>query len=570
MWVMGFSKVNCKNCYACLRACPVHAIRVKNDQAQIMKDRCIVCGRCFRACPQNAKLIRSEIDMVKHYISGRKKVVASIAPSFASIFGKYSNKIPKALRLLGFDYVEETASIVDPIINEYEKYANLDDHKTYITSFCPSVNKLIEKYYKDFTDNIIPVASPAIFHARVLKNIYGKDTKVIFIGPCLAKKTDGHDDESIDIVLTFEELQNWLKEKNIDLETIGEEPFDYVSKEKRLLPIIGGPTKHIEENNPKKSIIQVDGIDDCIKILDELKKGKLKNSLIDMNSCRHSCVNGSGMPHDNITCYERKENLKQYAKRANQEKNQYNPKINDIISQVSIKKNFASKEILLKQPTEEELREIMKSMGKHDKNDELNCGSCGYHTCKEKAIAVYNDMAEVNMCLPFMRERAENLTNIIFDMTPNMIAIINKNLEIVQLNPAAEKFFDITNKKAIGLPILMFLDENKFENIKKNKVNTYKEKVVLEYNQSTIIQSIIWLEKNQVMLWIADDITKDEKLQQSIQNMKIDAINMAQKVINKQMTVAQEIASLLGETTAETKVTLTQLKNLIQEDNSKQ
>lgn len=212
----------------------------------------------------------------------------------------------------------------------------------------------------------------------------------------------------------------------------------------------------------------------------------------------------------------------------------------------------------------------MKSMGKHDKNDELNCGSCGYHTCKEKAIAVYNDMAEVNMCLPFMRERAENLTNIIFDMTPNMIAIINKNLEIVQLNPAAEKFFDITNKKAIGLPILMFLDENKFENIKKNKINTYKEKVVLEYNQSTIIQSIIWLEKNQVMLWIADDITKDEKLQQSIQNMKIDAINMAQKVINKQMTVAQEIASLLGETTAETKVTLTQLKNLIQEDNSKQ
>ncbi len=150
MWFMGFSKANCKNCYACIRVCPVHAIKVKNEQVHIVKERCIACGNCFKACPQNAKLIKSEIDMVKHYIKGRKKVVASIAPSFASIFGVNSNKIPKALKILGFDCVEETASISDLIINEYNKYANMDDDKTYITSFCPPVNDLIQKYFSEF------------------------------------------------------------------------------------------------------------------------------------------------------------------------------------------------------------------------------------------------------------------------------------------------------------------------------------------------------------------------------------------------------------------------------------
>lgn len=564
MWFMGFSKANCKNCYACIRVCPVHAIKVANEQAQIIKERCIICGKCLKVCPQNAKLIRSEKEMVKHYIKGRKKVVASVAPSFAAIFGKDSNKLAKALKLLGFDYVEETISTVDPIIYEYEKYANADNEKTYITSFCPPVNNIIQKYYKDLCENIIPIASPSVFHARSLKQKYGKDTKVIFIGPCLAKKVDGHNEDSIDIVLTFDELKQWLKEESIDLRCLEEEEFDYVSNDKRLLPIIGGPTKLIESRNPKKNIIQVDGINDCMNILEGLRNGKYKNALLEMNSCRHSCINGSGMPYDKVSPYERKEKLKLYAKRCI-EKNNKNIEINENLK-IDLNQEFLPKEVFMKEPSFNELREILNSMGKYEKSDELNCGSCGYHTCKEKAIAVYNNMAEINMCLPFMREKAENLTSIIFDMTPNMIVTIDKNLDIIQLNPSAEKFFNISNQKAKGIPIVMFLESEKFEKVKEQKINIFKEKITLNSNKSTVIQSIIWLEKNQVILWIADDITKDEELKEKIKVMKIDAINMAQKVINKQMIVAQEIASLLGETTAETKVTLTQLKNLIQED----
>ena len=570
MWFMGFSKANCKNCYACIRVCPVHAIKVKNEQVHIVKERCIACGNCFKACPQNAKLIKSEIDMVKHYIKGRKKVVASIAPSFASIFGVNSNKIPKALKILGFDCVEETASISDLIINEYNKYANMDDDKTYITSFCPPVNDLIQKYFSEISKNIIPVASPAIVHARVLKERYGSDIKVVFIGPCLAKKSDSHDEKSIDIVLTFEELENWLNEEDIKLDKLEEEPFDYVSKEKRLLPIIGGPTKYIEDKIPRKNIIQADGIDDCIVLTKEIMDGKFKNALIDMNSCRHSCINGSGMPNDNVSCYERKENLKKYARLSSKcEDNSIDSFINNKTINIPtglIDKEFLPKEVLLNQPSEKELSEILNDMGKYEKSDELNCGSCGYQTCREKAIAVYNNMAEVEMCLPFMREKAENLSGIIFNTTPNIIVILDKNLDIIKLNPAAQKFLDISNKKAKGLPVVMFSDEEKFKQVVESKVDIYKEKTTLSFNNATVLESIIWLDKNQVVLWIADDITKDEELQQKIKSMKIDAISMAQTVINKQMTVAQEIASLLGETTAETKVTLTKLKNLIKED----
>lgn len=569
MWFMGFSKANCKNCYACLRVCPVHAIKVKNEQVNIIKERCIACGRCFKVCPQNAKLIKSERDMVKHYIKGKHKVVASIAPSFAAIFGENSNKLPRALKILGFDYVEETASIVEKIINEYDKYANLEDGKTYITSFCPPINELIQKYYPEISTSIIPVASPAILHSRELKEIYGKDIKVVFIGPCLAKKADSHDEKSIDIALTFEELENWLKDENINIEELEEESFDYVSKDKRLLPIIGGPTKQIEARNPKKDIIQVDGIDDCMEIVKEIINGKFKNSLIEMNSCRHSCINGSGMPYNNINCYERKENLKRYAKLCNEryiQKIDYDESNKNKKSNVSIKKEFLPKPIILNQPSQEELTKILNDMGKYEKSDELNCGNCGYHTCIEKAISVYNNMSEIEMCIPFMREKAENLSSIIFDTTPNIIAILDKNLDIIKLNLAAQKFFDISNQKAKGLPILMFLEEEKFKKVMESNINIYKEKTTLNFNQATVLESIIWLEKNQVALWIADDITKDEKLQEKMKNMKIDAVSMAQKVINKQMTVAQEIASLLGETTAETKVTLTQLKNLIKED----
>lgn len=566
MWFVNFSKTNCKNCYACVRVCPVNAIRVKDEKARIIKERCIVCGRCSKACPQNTKGIRSEKSRVKHFLKSKEKVVASIAPSFISIFVEHSSKIPNALKKLGFDYVEETISAVDPIIKEYNIYANKDEESTYITSFCPSVNNLIQKHYPEIINNLIPVVSPFICHGKMLKEKYGKDVKVVFIGSCLAKKVEAYDDESIDAVLTFKELKKWIKEEHIDLKDLEESTFNNISLHKRLFPIVGQPIKDISNQNTKKNIISVDGIEQCIQILESIKSGKFKNTLFEMSFCRHSCIGGSGMPEDGISCYERKENLNKYANNLLIKNEEESNEENKYISKICVHKEFQSLNIPLKIPSEEEVIEILNTIGKYKKSDELNCGSCGYKTCREKAVAVYNNMAEINMCMPFMREKSENITNIIFDTTPNMIVITNKDLDIIQLNHAARKFFNMEREVVKGLPILMFLEEEKFYSVKNNNKNIYKEKVTLKQYDSTIIQSIIWVEHSQLMIWIADDITRNEYMEKKIQNMKIDAINMAQKVINKQMTVAQEIASLLGETTAETKVTLTQLKNLIQEE----
>lgn len=188
MWYVNFKKTRCKSCYACARVCPVNAIKFKNEQAQILKDRCIVCNECSKACPQKNSILKSEVSKIKFFLKNKNKVAVSIAPSFVSIFGENSHKIPTALKKLGFTYVEETVIATNPVLEQYNHYADLDDGENYFTSFCPTINNLIEKHFPQFTKNLIPVVSPFLCHTRLMKSKYHTDTKVVFIGPCLAKK----------------------------------------------------------------------------------------------------------------------------------------------------------------------------------------------------------------------------------------------------------------------------------------------------------------------------------------------------------------------------------------------
>ncbi|MDU6115171.1 MAG: [Fe-Fe] hydrogenase large subunit C-terminal domain-containing protein [Paeniclostridium sordellii] len=567
MWFMRFSKANCKNCYACARVCPVNAIKIKNEHAQVIEERCIICGKCFKVCPQYAKIIKSDVYKVKEYISKGDKVIASIAPSFSAIFGEHSNKLKSLLKKLGFYDAQEAIYGIDLVEKAYEEYANKEDDLCYITSFCPSVTGLIQKHYPELIKNLIPIISPAVCHSKLIKAKYGEDVKVVFIGPCLSKKIEGVESGYIDTVLTFVELIEWINYENINIEELEIENFDCNNSQKRLFPIVGEPTKSIENKNPRKTIIQVEGSKDCIKMLKAIKIGKFKNTILELSFCRHSCLGGSGMPKDNINCYERRIRVRNYA---NSMENNTDEKIDEIypLNNFSINMNREYKCLKkdLKIPNAIELREILKSMGKYIKKDELNCGSCGYSTCREKAVAVYNNMAEIEMCLPYMRDKAENLANTIVDVTPNMVTIVDKNLDIVKMNKSSEKFFNTNVEKYKGLPVILYLDEKPFEYVLDNKKNIIKEKVFLKDSSKVIIQSILWLEHNKVMLWIADDITENEELEKKLMEKKIDAMNITQAVIDKQMRVAQEIASLLGETTAETKVTLNKLKKLIQEE----
>lgn len=564
MWIIDFFKSNCKNCYACVRACPVNAIQVQAEQAKIVKERCIGCGKCLKVCPKNAKHVQSELEKVRTYLKQEGKVVASVAPSFAALFDKGSEKLPAALKKLGFDVVEETVVGAELVTEVYEAYSKMPGDQCYMTSCCPTVNALIQKHYPEVIPFLIPVVSPAACHGKMIKRHYGKETKVVFIGPCLSKKIEGIEEESIDAVLTFEELLEWIKEEKIDWENLQTMPFDATEERQRRYPIVGGMTHTIKDQSLPRKIIQIDGVDECIDMMPHIMKGAFKNTLIEIHGCRQSCISGAGMPQDGVNIYERRERIKKYAEEQSIEVAPEEEKT--ITDSINLHKEFHNLKHQLKIPSEEEIESILNSIGKETKLDELNCGSCGYKTCRDKAIAVFNDMAEPNMCLPFMRQKAETLTNIIFEATPNLIIMVNEALEVIEINPAARKFFDLSKDISNRLPVSALMDEESFKEVRRMKKSILNQKIFLHGIDATVVQSIIWSDYHAIMVWIANDVTYDEKKNKQLQNMKIEAIDMAQQVINKQMTVAQEIASLLGETTAETKVTLTKLKQLIQEE----
>ena len=563
MWIINFSRANCKNCYACARACPVHAIEVKDEQASIMEERCIGCGKCLKICPQNAKQVHSEVRKVKAYFAQGQTVVASVAPAFAAMFKDRPLRFMTALKKLGFKAVEETVIGAELVTKAYEVFGNMPGDQCYITSCCPTVNALIQKHVPEMLPYLIPVVSPAVCHSKLLKQKYEEDVKVVFIGPCLSKKIEGIEEKTLDAVLTFEELLEWLKEEQIDLMALDETPFDASNVVQRDYPVIGGITRQMHKATLPRKIIKVHGIEECMDMMTYIQKGGFKNTLLEVHGCRHGCIAGAGMPEDGTHIYERCERIKEYAFWKEGEDAQVNTQEG---LTVDLHKDFLNLKKILKQPSEMEIQRILNSIGKETKLDELNCGCCGYPSCREKAIAVYNGIAEATMCLPFMRQKAEGLTNMIFEATPNMIMMMNKALEILAINPAAQKFFNLKHQNIIHESIEVLLPLEYFEKVRDQKQNILNHKLSMGNHEVVLMENIIWSEYHQVLLWIGNDITKDEKLAKQIQNMKIEAIDMAQQVINKQMRVAQEIASLLGETTAETKVTLTKLKKLIQEE----
>lgn len=561
-----FARKGCRECYACVRVCPADAIVIKDGQADILADRCIFCGRCSKACPQHYRVEKMSISSVKEFIKSGENVIASVAPSFASAFGNQSLKIPAVLRKLGFSHVEDSGITTKPIFDIYNTYADKDDNKNYITSMCPTIDYLIQKHYPELTDSIIPVVPPFISHGRFLKHKYGTESKVVFIGPCVAKKRDAAKEICVDEVLTFYELQKWIQSEKLNLEDFPIEPFDYVCNDKILFPIPGETADFLEKKNPKKTVFCVDGIEDCKSVLNSIRNGKFENTFFEMNACNHGCLYGSDLDKDDRCFFEVKRDLINNKQKyielfsSNAVDNPYQ----DIALDVLLYKEYPPKPFHLEQPTEYEIREILKTMGKTVRSDELNCGSCGYHTCREKAVAVFNGLAEPSMCLPYMRNRAESLSNVICESSPNLIGLIDKDLMIIELNPAAESFFKIQKDEANGMPLGMYLDDEEFERVRTFRKNVRNEKITFEeYDDSTLLQTIYWLEQNQMFLWLAVDITKDERAAKKLQTLKMETVEMAQQVIAKQMTVAQEIASLLGETTAETKVTLTKLKNFI-------
>lgn len=562
MGIIKFLETNCRNCYSCVRACEVNAIKIKNDQAQIIEDRCIHCGRCVSACHRNAKDIECDIDKVKGFFKNKERTVVSLGSTFVGAFGHNSPKIVAALKKLGFDYVEEIVTASQIVSKEYERYAEKRDGKCYITSYCPSINELIQKYYPEVIPNLIPVIPPMICHGKMIKQKYGEDTKVVFMGPCVAKKSEAKGEDDVDAIVTFDELAVWLKEEGIEFPDLEEVHFDDKSIYGKRFPVFGETAYQMNVRDTKAEVIYVDGINECKEVLQKVREGRFKDVLIEMNLCRHGCLNGPAMPQNVATIYEKQQDMKKYISSCEKTNKQYVE--NDFEDDIDLEKIFEPRVQTLKRPSMDEIKTILASIGKYKREDELNCGACGYSTCRQKAIAVYNGLAEPTMCLPFMKQKAENFSNIIFDMTPTVILVIDDKLNVLDCNSAAEKFFSTTKGDAIDSNIEDFMPIGIIEESISSDKDIINKRQYLEENDTDVLTSIIKVENSNIILVIINDFTKALRQEEELHKMRINAIDMAQHVIDKQMTVAQEIASLLGETTAETKVSLTKLKRLVQ------
>lgn len=566
MKYMNFSKANCKNCYKCLRACPVKAIKFKNEQAEIEEDRCIACGHCLSICPQNARNVISDLDKVKYIVNSSRPVIAALAPSFAGFFDVEEGKVIKALKKLGFSNVYETAYGAEIVAKLYNKYVEEHSQENYITTSCPSANYLVEKYYPELVKYMIPVVSPMLAIGKILKRDYGKESFVVFIGPCHAKKIELEDykeEKIIDGVITFEEVKLWLKEENIDLDELEASEFEYKNLSGgRSFPLGGGILECMGGNFKNKSLntISVTGIEDCMEIFKSMKQGKVKNYFVEVSSCKGSCIGGPKMVKDEDGYYTRFNKVRNYIdKRVNA------ATLESITfpENITFYREFKDKSLIKEVCTKEELNKILRQMGKFSEEDELNCGVCGYNTCREKAQAIYEGMAETSMCLHFMRSKAEGLSNVIIESTPNCLILLDEDMKIREINPAAEKTFLVHKENIMGKPISILLEDEDFRKVKKTGKSITGKKVIYGKYNAVFIENALYLEKQDVVLVSLVNIIDEEKNREELIKIKRNALNAADEIIEKQMRVAQEIAGVLGETTAETKLILMELRKVI-------
>ena len=570
MGIIDFKATKCKHCYKCVRNCEVKAVMIKDERAEIMSDKCILCGKCMQVCPQSAKTLISDLDLVKGFLDIGYKTVISLAPSYMGLLNyKTAGQINGALRKLGFSDVRETSEGAAVVTAEYTRLLKEGSMENIITTCCPSVNDLIEIYYPSLIPYLAPVVSPMVAHGKMLKEEFGRDTKVVFLGPCIAKKKEAEDlrhGDYIDAVLNFNDIERWLAQEEITIGDCEDIPFVHMNpRVNRLYPVTNGIVSSVLATEAERDGYRkfyVHGCRNCIDLCESMLRGEITGCFIEMNMCSGGCIKGPAADHEHVSRFRIKLDMEETIEKDGVP----DKEIQEIFDSLTFGKRFLNRAPRDIVPTEAQIQEILKKTGKTRPEDELNCGACGYSTCREKAVAVIQKKAELNMCIPFMHEKAESLSNLVMETSPNIVLIVDKEMKILEYSAVGEKYFGKTRLEALTMYLYELIDTTDFQWVYDTHQKIHGKKVTYgEYRISTL-QNIVYVNKEDVVLATFIDITKEEEQARQEYEKKLETIDLAQKVIHKQMMVAQEIAGLLGETTAETKTTLTKLcKSLLDE-----
>lgn len=556
---------NCRDCYRCVRHCPVKAIQIKDAHAEIIYDRCTFCGICVNECPNAVKVIRDDTDMVRMAFLSKRKVIVSLAPSYVSEFRGYEENFVRALYRLGFHAVSETAIGAALVSQALDMYMQDHGGAPFISTACPAVVQLVKKYFPQDIDSLAPVPSPLQTHSAYLRKLYGNDIVIVFIGPCIAKKVEADEHPGYpDVSLTFREVREWLEEENIDLENMDTGiPVDFVpakAGKAAIYPIENGQieTSKIWENHfVEQSALSVSG---AARVMSSLR-GTHTNDFLEALNCDGGCISGPGTSHDDSAVVRKKAVASHVVERMG------DPDTFDGDEEFArevYEKGYGILGASAPAPSgvgpanhsEQEIKGALARLGKTTPEDELNCGGCGYPTCRDMACALLDGLAETEMCVTKMRKDAETKVDILLSTIPHGVVIVDDELMIAECNKRfikifedyPDEFLDAEGLRSFhGSPVSAFVPfAEKFrEQFFMSKPQQYRFR-----HGGKIYRITFFLVENKALLGaMFEDITTPSVRREAV-------VEKAEEVIMRSMTTVQQIASLLGDNAAETEIVL--------------
>ena len=549
-------KNECNDCYKCIRGCHIKAIRIQSGSASVINEKCIACGHCVTICPAGAKKVRNDIDVVKALFLTGKKVYVSLAPSWAGVYNISKEKMIAALKKLGFAGVSETALGAQEVSIQTAKQLNQAEKGLFISSACPVIDDYIRLYKPEFAKCITPIASPALTHCGLLKDMLGDDIKIVFIGPCIAKKNEADaNPDLMSVALTFDELNYWIKEEFIDIENIEtDETCKFVpesSYEGALYPIEGGMNETIKRVGIDKddvTFIGVSSLESFDKSLQNINPDKIENKIfVEALACSGGCINGPCLSSEKSRILITSDI---YAN------TQYRDEVPKEPRKV-VEKEYIPAPVETVEYSIEQITKALRKISKHTEEDELNCSGCGYASCREFVNALISGDAEPSQCVSYMRKIAVRKAAAMLRCMPSAVVIVDSNMEIVEANDSfehmflSEEMYEVFASRQDGLTGAAIDRIVPFSELFKSALDTgkdiHQEHYALDDKLYDI--SIFTIEDNELVGAVISDVTKSE----------MDRSKIAQKareVITKNIATVQEIASLLGEHMVETELLL--------------
>ena len=546
-------RTECQDCFKCIRECPVKAIKVENACAAVIPELCIMCGHCVEVCPNGAKHVRDDLKHARKIFAQKEKVYASIAPSFVSEFPDIpSSAVIRALKRLGFQGVSETALGAELVSGSTARLLRDRTPRVIISTACPVVVNFIRKYYSQYANSLMPHVSPVLAHCKLLRETYGPDIGIVFFSPCIGKKQEADANPNLlDVALTFEDMRRWMIEEGFSFDALGDtENFvPHAAREGALYPVDGGMMAGVKASCSvmEPDCMSFSGIRNIQKALSGLNEMRLSHPIfLELLACEGGCVNGPKASQRYATAWKRYQIIN-YAKYPREEIPR--PLEADEMQ------GLAADPVPVKEYNDKIIKQMLQTVGKYAREDELNCGGCGYDNCREFAKALIDGKAEKVMCVTYMRKLAQKKTNALMEKVPSAIVLVDEEIRLIECNinfarilgPDVEKAFRIKP----GLEGVLLREIAPFYSLFKTVLEKEEDMLNrdLRFKKTVLHVDIFTIEPHRVVCGIFQDITKPTIHKEAM-------IQKAQDVIKKNLATVQQIAYLLGENAAESEVIL--------------